>query len=138
MTPKILRNTLALTIGAAVGIILNGWLINISGSIIPLPEGVDPNNLDSIQTHMHMYSWKHFVIPFWAHALGAFVSAFIAAKIWLGNTMIPGYIFGLFFLIGGISMVYLIKSPIIPSLVDLVFAYLPMGWLGARLAGANP
>ncbi|MDA0779012.1 MAG: hypothetical protein O3C19_08110 [Bacteroidetes bacterium] len=66
------------------------------------------------------------------------VSAFIAAKIWLGNTMIPGYIFGLFFLIGGISMVYLIKSPIIPSLVDLVFAYLPMGWLGARLAGANP
>jgi hypothetical protein len=130
MIPKILRNTLALTIGAAVGIILNGWLINISSSIIPLPEGVDPNNLDSIQTHIHMYSWKH--------ALGTFVSAFIAAKIWLGNTMIPGYIFGLFFLIGGISMVYLIKSPIIPSLVDLVFAYLPMGWLGARLAGANP
>jgi hypothetical protein len=135
---KILRNILALVIGAALGMALNRWLIGISNSLIPLPEGVNPSNLKSIQTHIHLYSLKHFVMPFWAHALGTFVSAFVAAKIWIGDPMIPGYIFGLFFLIGGITMVYFIKSPILPSMVDLLFAYLPMGWLGARLAGANP
>ena len=135
---KILRNILALVIGAALGMALNRWLIGISNSLIPLPEDVNPSNLKSIQTHIHLYSLKHFVMPFWAHALGTFVSAFVAAKIWIGDPMIPGYIFGLFFLIGGITMVYFIKSPILPSMVDLLFAYLPMGWLGARLAGANP
>ena len=135
---KILRNILALVIGAALGMALNGWLIGISNSLIPLPEDVNPSNLKSIQTHIHLYSLKHFVMPFWAHALGTFVSAFVAAKIWIGDPMIPGYIFGLFFLIGGITMVYFIKSPILPSMVVLLFAYLPMGWLGARLAGANP
>jgi len=106
---KILRNILALVIGAALGMALNGWLIGISNSLIPLPEDVNPSNLKSIQTHIHLYSLKHFVMPFWAHALGTFVSAFVAAKIWIGDPMIPGYIFGLFFLIGGITMVYFIN-----------------------------
>ncbi len=134
---KILRNTVALLIGAALGMAINGWIIGMSNTFIPLPKGVDPNNLESIRTHIHLYAWKDFVIPFWAHAIGTFVSAFTAAKFWLGDKKIPGYIFGLFFLSIGITMVYLIKAPILPSLMDLLFAYLPMGWLGARLAGAN-
>ena len=53
---KILRNILALVIGAALGMALNGWLIGISNSLIPLPEDVNPSNLKSIQTHIHLYS----------------------------------------------------------------------------------
>jgi hypothetical protein len=42
---------------------------------------------------------------------------------------------GLFFLIGGITSVYMLPSPVWYTVLDLVGAYLPMGYLGGKLAG---
>lgn len=36
-----LRNMLAVVAGAVVGSMVNGFIVNISGSIIPLPEGAN-------------------------------------------------------------------------------------------------
>ena len=134
---KAVQNTLAIIAGLVAGMALNGWLVSISGDVIPLPEGVDPNNLDSIKANLHLYSWKNYIMPFTAHALVTVVAAFIAAKIWVGNKMIPGYVFGGFFLLGGIAAAYMIGTPPLPTAVDLILAYLPMGWLGSKLAGAK-
>ncbi len=41
---------------------------------------------------------------------------------------------GVFFLFGGIMAVKLYGGPIWFAVIDLMLAYLPMGWLGARLA----
>ncbi len=41
---------------------------------------------------------------------------------------------GVFFLTGGKAAASMIGTPIIPSAVDLMFAYLPMAWLRAKIA----
>ncbi len=40
---------------------------------------------------------------------------------------------GVLFLIGGISNVMLLPSPLWFSVTDIALAYLPMAWLGAKL-----
>lgn len=41
---------------------------------------------------------------------------------------------GIFFLLGGIANVYLLPSPTWFAIVDLVVAYIPMAYLGGKLA----
>ena len=44
---------------------------------------------------------------------------------------------GAFFLIGGIAMTQVIAAPGWFVALDLIMAYLPMAWLGGRLAGSK-
>lgn len=133
----ILRNILAVIVGAFIGGALNGYLISISGSVIPLPEGVDPNNLEDLQTKMKDFPLKNFIMPFLAHALGVLVGAFITVKIAASSHMRLAMIIGFFFLVGGVAAAYMIKPPMWYNIVDLVFAYIPMAYLGALLAGVR-
>jgi len=41
---------------------------------------------------------------------------------------------GAFFLLGGIMVNYMLPGPTWFAVVDIVFAYIPMAWIGARLA----
>ena len=131
----IFRNIAAFLIGLVVGGILNGLSINYLGSIFGVPDGVDPNDLESIKTNMHLYEVKHFMTPFIAHCIGslsgAFVCSMIAAKYHLGLSL--GI--ALIFLFGGITMVMLLPAPIWFDALDLSVAYFPMAYLGWMLAG---
>ena len=49
------------------------------------------------------------------------------------NLIFFGIGIGIFFLLGGIAMNYMVYHPIF-SPFDLILAYIPMGWLGAKLA----
>ena len=108
----ILRNFLAVLAGGLVGMIVNGGLISISGSIIPLPEGVDPNNMDSIMAAMPDFESKHFIMPFLAHALGTLAGAFVAVKLAVSHHLKFALGIGALFLIGGIMMVMSLPSPL--------------------------
>ena len=44
---------------------------------------------------------------------------------------------GVFFLIGGISMVFMIPAPVWFIVADLSLAYIPMGWFGWKLTGQD-
>jgi len=137
MSPLV-RNLLAVLAGFIVGMILNGGLVTISGSLVPLPEGVDPNDIESINANIHKYSTKHFLMPFLAHALGTLGAAFTAAKIAVSHNMKFALGFGVFFLIGGIAAATLLpNSPTWFKAIDLLVAYLPMAYLGGKLAGGN-
>ena len=83
---------------------------------------------------MPLFEPKHFLFPFLAHAVGTLVGTFIATLATPGRTCGPAWVVGAFFLIGGIAAVAMLPSPLWFSGVDLVFAYLPMAWLGYRLA----
>jgi len=134
----ILKNILAVIAGVAVGMIINGLLINISSSLIPLPEGVDPNDFESIKTGMHLYAPKHFIMPFLAHALGTLAGAFTMAKIAASHPIKLGLLIGAFFLIGGVMMVQMLpETPTWFAALDILGAYLPMGWLGVKLANRS-
>ncbi|MCA9735694.1 MAG: hypothetical protein H6696_00025 [Deferribacteres bacterium] len=130
----IIRNILAVIAGLVIGSAVNMGIIMISGSIIPPPPGVDVTNMESLKTSMHLFQAKHFLFPFFAHALGTLAGAFVAALIAASHKMKFALGIGAFFLIGGITNVFLLPSPLWFAVVDIVGAYLPMGWLGGKIA----
>ena len=103
--------------------------------IIPPPDGVDVTNMESIRSSMHLFEFKHFVFPFLAHALGTLAGAYLAALIAASCRMAVAIVVGGLFLIGGIVNVFTIGGPVLFTVVDLVGAYIPMAWIGARLSG---
>ena len=130
----ILRNTLAVAAGILVGGSVNMGIVMISGSIIPPPDGVDPTNMESIADSFHLYQPKHFLMPFLAHAIGTLVGAYLTAKIAVTHQLRFAMLVGLFYLIGGYQMSTLLPAPLWFDILDLSMAYLPMGWLGWKLA----
>lgn len=130
----ILKNILAIVAGIILGSIINMGLIMISGYVIPPPEGADVTTIEGLKESLHLFEPKHFIFPFLAHALGTLVGAFVAAKIAANRKMICAIVVGLFFLVGGIMNVMMLPSPTWFAVLDLVGAYLPMAWLGGKLA----
>lgn len=133
----ILRNVLAVVAGFILGSIVNMGIIQFGGALIPPPEGVNPADIESIKASMHLYEAKHFVIPWLAHALGTLVGAFVAVKLAASHHLKLALGIGVFFLLGGIMAANMIGAPLLATVVDLIGAYLPMAWLGARLAGTR-
>jgi hypothetical protein len=130
---KILRNILGVLLGIFLGGGLNFLIIMYSGAIIPPPEGVDPTSMESIQANIHLFEIKHFIMPFLAHALGTLVGAFICTKIAVTRKMPLAMLIGAWFLLGGIYAAYSLGAPAWMNVVDVLFAYIPMAWIGFRL-----
>jgi len=130
---SMLKNSLAVVAGIIIGMIVNMGIIMISGSIIPIPEGVDNTTTEGLKAGMHLFKAKHFIMPFLAHALGTFTGAFVAAKLVTNHKMKFAIAIGVFFLLGGISSVFMLPSPTWFTVLDLGLAYIPMGLLAGKL-----
>jgi len=100
-------------------------LVTVGPSIIPLPAGADVSTMEGLAESMKF--------PFLAHALGTLVGAFVAAKLAASHHMMCAMIIGFVFLIGCISMVYMVGGPMWFMAADLIVAYLPMGYLGGLM-----
>lgn len=133
----ILMNTLAIIAGIVVGSAANMGIIMISGSIIPPPEGVNPMDMESLKSNMHLFEPKHFLLPFLAHSLGVLVGAFLAALIAANNKIRFAFIIGVIFLAGGIYNSFVLPSPTWFIIIDLLLAYLPFAWIGGKLVKLN-
>ena len=133
----IVRNILAVIAGMLLGGVVNMGLIQISGAIIPPPEGVDMTTAEGIKAALPLLEPKHFIFPFVAHALGTLVGAFIAAKIGATRRLMLAMIVGVVFLAGGIAATFMIPAPTWFMVLDVVVAYLPMAYLGAMIAGTQ-
>lgn len=133
MSP-VVRNILAVIAGFVIGGFINSMLVSIGPSIYPPPEGVDVNNLESIKANLHRYSAAQLLIPFWAHAIGTLVGAFITALIAASKKMSLALLIGAIFMLGGITMVVIIGGPVWFIILDLLVAYFPMSFLGGKAA----
>ena len=133
----ILRNILAIIAGVIIGSMVKIGLIMISSSIIPPPSGVDVTDMESLKSSMHLFEAKHFIFPFLAHALGTIAGAYVASLIAVSHKMKFALGVGVFFLLGGITNVFMLPSPLWFIVLDLVGAYIPMGWLGGKLTERN-
>ncbi len=127
----IVRNVLAVIVGMAV----NMGLIMVSGSVIPLPEGIDPTKMESLVKNIHLFQPKHFLFPFLAHALGTLAGAAVVASIAATREFRFAMGIGIFFLVGGVANTFMIPAPAWFIGADLLLAYLPMGYLGWVLVG---
>ena len=130
----IIRNVLAVIVSLLLGGIANMALIKLSPHVIPPPAGVNVEDLESLKHSMHLFQPKHFIFSFAAHAAGSFVAAFLAALMVTGHRMKFAVGIGAFSLLGGIAACLMIPAPVWFMALDLIVAYIPMGWLGGRLA----
>ena len=129
----IIKNILAVLVGAIAGSAVNMGIIMISSSIIPPPEGVDNTTMEGLKAGIHLFQPKHFVFPFLAHALGTFAGALLAAIIAANRKMLFALVIGGFFLAGGITNILMLPSPIWFTVLDIVGAYIPMAFLAGKL-----
>ncbi len=130
-----LRNTLAVIAGLVVGSVVNMSILLISDSIIPAPNGADVSTTEGLKATMHLFEPKHFLFPFLAHAIGTFAGALTTALIAVKHKTKLAYGIGAFFLFGGlVTNFFTLPSPIWFSVVDLIFAYIPMAYLASKIA----
>jgi uncharacterized membrane protein required for colicin V production len=128
------RNALGVIFGLLLGGQINMALIMASSKVIPLPAGINPQNIQSLKAGIHLMQPIHFLMPFLAHALGTLVGAFIAAKLAKSAHKKMALIVGAISLLGGIAAVFMIPAPVWFSAVDLLLAYIPMAYLGWWMA----
>jgi hypothetical protein len=133
MSPA-LRNILGLVAGLLAGWLVNMGLIVLSPYAIPPPAGVNPSDPESIAANIGLFEPKHFLFPFLAHALGTLAGAWAAAAVAATRKRIFAWIVGVLFLAGGIAAAFMIPAPAWFIALDLACAYLPMAWIGGRLA----
>lgn len=129
----ILKNILAVILGWVGGSVINMGLIQLGHLLFPI-VGVDPDDMKALAAVMPTLEVKYFIFPFLAHALGTLVGAIIAGWIAANHKMKFSLGIGAFFLIGGIVVNYLLPGPIWFATIDILFAYLPMAWLGGTIA----
>jgi ABC-type branched-subunit amino acid transport system permease subunit len=129
---------LAILAGLLFGSLVNMGLILIGPSVIPLPEGIVPGDMDSLAANIHLLEPKHY-LPVWlAHALGTLAGSFVATKLAPpAQRARAAYVIAALFLVGGIMMALQLEAPTWFEAADLIGAYLPMGWLGLKLAGRS-
>lgn len=129
----LLRNTFAVIAGWLGGSIINMGLIKIGSAMVPI-EGIDPNDTEAFAEIMPTLGSEYFIFPFLAHALGTLVGAAIAASIAKNHKMKFALIIGALFLLGGIIINYMLPGPTWFGVMDIVLAYIPMAWIGGKLA----
>lgn len=127
------RNILAVITGIIIGSLVNMGIIMISGNIIPPPEGADVTTMEGLKASMHLFQPKNFIFPFLAHALGTLFGAITAALIAFNHKMKFALGIGFFFLIGGITNILLLPSPVWFAILDIGGAYITMAWIGGTL-----
>lgn len=128
----ILRNILAVVAGWILGSIVNMGLIQLGYLAIPI-QGVDTSDMEALARAMPGLDFKYFIFPFLAHALGTLVGAYVAALIAVKHKMWLALGVGLLFFLGGIWASTMLPAPTWFIVADLVIAYFPMAWLGAKL-----
>ena len=123
----IFKNILAILGGVVIGMVVNMGLIITGNQLIPFEDDMNP---------MNAMNWelKYFIFPFLAHAIGTLLGALITAKLSASYQMTFAICIGIFFLSGGISMVFILPAPVWFVVVDLVLAYIPMSWLGWKIS----
>ena len=134
LMPSVLRNILAVVAGLIIGGAVNSGIILLGPNLIPPPEGVDPNALESMKANVDLYGAKHFIIPFLAHAVGTLIGAFTAVKLGISRHKLLAYIIAGLFLLGGLMMAIMLPEFWKFSIIDLSLAYIPMALFGYSLA----
>jgi hypothetical protein len=129
------RNILAIVIGWIGGSAINFGLIMANMAL--LPAGTDFSTPEGIAAAIPNFQPINFAIVFFAHALGTLVGAFAATLIAIKNKFLLAMSIGVLFFIGGIWAAVTIPAPVWFIALDLIVAYIPMAWLGWKIASGS-
>lgn len=132
MNPLV-RNILAIIAGIVVGGFVNMALIQMGHAVFPI-EGYDITTPEGLKGAIANFEPINYLFPFLGHAIGTLVGATLAGIIASTHKMKFALFIGVFFLLGGIMMVVAYPGAMWFNLTDLLLAYIPMGWIGGKIA----
>lgn len=112
---------------------MNMALIQAGHQCFPV-HGIDVNDMDALAEAMPTLDLVYFIFPFLAHALGTFTGATLSGWIATKHKMKFALSIGALFLLGGITINFMLPGPTWFTIVDIVIAYIPMAWLGGKIA----
>ena len=130
----IVLNVLVFVACVFAGGIANGLIISYSDAIIPAPVGSNLKTEEGLKAAMAIMEPKHFIMPFLAHAFGTLIGAFLVTFFTKDRKFFRALLVGFLFFLGGAWMVFELPSPLWFDAVDLGLAYIPMAWIGYKLA----
>lgn len=132
---NILRNILAVILGAIIGGVVNMATITIGTIIIPTPAGFDQTTIENFAKTVHLLQPVNYLVVFVAHALGAFVGSLVAMFIAISHRLVIALVIGALFLVGSTYIAFTAPIPVWYTITDLLLAYIPMAFLGYKLSG---
>ncbi len=130
----LLRQIFAVLAGLIIGSLVNMLLVEIGSKIVSPPKGYDLTKMEGLKAAMSVMQPKHFIFPFIAHAFGSLTGAFTASMIATSRKLALSLFIGGFFMIGGMSMIWILPSPTWFNLLDISLAYFPAAYLGHKVA----
>lgn len=130
-----LRNIIGLIVGYIAGTAVNFGLIMANMAI--MPAGTDFTTPEGVNAAMAQLGPVNYALVFFAHALGALVGALIASLIAVSHKFTIAMVIGVLFLCGGVYAAMVIDAPLWFEAADILLAYIPFAWIGAKLSGAG-
>lgn len=130
------RKILAVLLGFIAGSVFNMALVSLSHVIYPLPEGIDPNDMEAFRAHVDANGLPtgSLMIVLAAHAGGSFVSGFVCGVIAKRSWYFAAAGLGIFWMCGGVFMLIMLPAPIWFAVAD-VLLYVPAALVGVKLGG---
>ena len=129
------RNIIGFIAGYIVGSLVNFGLI-MAGMAL-MPAGTDFSTPDGVNAAIAQMGPINYAVVFLAHALGAFTGALVASLIAVSHRFVLSLVIGALFLLGGIYAAAVIDAPLWFEAADIILAYIPMAWLGWKIAGGK-
>jgi hypothetical protein len=130
----IVLNVLVFVACVLAGGMANGLIINYSGAFVSPPAGSNLTTEAGLKAAMAVMEPKHFIMPFLAHAFGTLIGAFLVTLFNKDRRFFRALLVGFLFFLGGAWMVFELPSPLWFDALDLGLAYIPMAWIGYKLA----
>jgi len=81
------KNTLAFIFAIAIAAITTFLIILLGHYFVPIPDGIDTNDFESIKSNFHLYELKHFLFPLLAHAIGTFLASYTVSRFALSHKL---------------------------------------------------
>jgi hypothetical protein len=131
-----LRKILAVAIGWVAGSVFNMAIVMVSNAVYPLPDGVDPNDMDAIRTHLqtHGMATGALILVLVAHIGGSFVSGLVCGLIARRAWYLAAVCLGILWTCGGVTMLMLLPAPTWFAVADTAL-YIPAALIGVALGG---
>ena len=131
------RSLLAFLAGLVALAIAKYAATKLGAAIIPPPAGADLSTLEGFTAALPLFEAKHWIPAFFEHAVGSVAGGAAAALVAVRHKMKLALSIGALHMLGGVVAAAMLPIPVWVTVLDLVAMYLPMAWIGGRLAKAG-
>ena len=108
----------------------------LGNAMIPPPAGVNLSTMDGFKAAIPLYEARQWIPVFFEHAVGSMVGGAVAALLAASHKMTLALGIGALHMLGGLAAALMLPFPTWVVVSDLVVMYLPMAWIGGKLARA--